>query len=290
MKNVDLYLLGEKGLCVLASIFSNQISCNITVVIGTDKAVKKDYSSEIEALCLEKGVNYFFRGVEFLQGEFAIAVGWRWLINRKNLIVLHDSILPKYRGFSPLVNMLINGEETLGVTALHATEKYDEGDIIEISKRSINYPIKIRDAITLISDSYAEVVLGILNKISADLPLNRTPQDHNSATYSLWRNSDDYFINWRLSAAAIRRFIDAVGFPYDGAKAKIKNDIVEILEAEEVTDVFVENRSSHIGKIIYKENGFPVVICRDGLLKIKILKNKLSEDIISDLGFRVRFE
>ena len=290
MKNVDLYLLGEKGLYVLTSIFSNQVSCNITVVIGTDKAVKNDYSSDIEALCIEKGVNYFFRGVECLHGEFAIAVGWRWLINRKNLIVLHDSILPKYRGFSPLVNMLINGEKTLGVTALHATEKYDEGDIIEISRRSINYPIQIRDAITLISGAYAEVVLSILNKISSGLPLNRTPQDHSSATYSLWRNSDDYFIDWSLSAKSIRRFIDAVGFPYDGAKAKINSEIVVVLEAEEVADVFVENRSSHIGKIIYKENGFPVVICRDGLLKIKLVKNELSENIISDLGFRVRFK
>ncbi|WP_352296958.1 formyltransferase family protein [Pseudoalteromonas sp. 20-MNA-CIBAN-0454] len=290
MKTVDLYLLGEKGLCVLASILSNQVRCNITVVIGTDKGIKNDYSSEIEALCLEKGVNYFFRGIESLHGEYSIAVGWRWLINRQNLIVLHDSILPKYRGFSPLVNMLINGEKNIGVTALHASEKYDEGDIIGVAVRSVNYPIKIRDAIKLISGAYVEVVLNILNKINTELPLTRICQEHSAATYSLWRDADDYFIDWNLNASIIKRFIDAVGYPYDGAKAKVKGEIVEVIEAEEVNDVFVESRSSHIGKVIFKENGFPVVICKSGLLKIKILRNELSEDIIPILGFRVRFE
>jgi methionyl-tRNA formyltransferase len=53
--------------------------------------------------------------------DFNIAISWRWMLKVSNLIVIHDSLLPKYRGFSPLVNMLINGEDTLGVTVLFAT-------------------------------------------------------------------------------------------------------------------------------------------------------------------------
>ena len=42
--------------------------------------------------------------------------------NSENLIVFHDSLLPKYRGFAPLVSQLINGEEYLGVTAIFTND------------------------------------------------------------------------------------------------------------------------------------------------------------------------
>ena len=63
---------------------------------------------------------------------FKFAIGWKWIIdNTSQLIVLHDSLLPKYRGFSPLVNSLINGDTLTGVTALFASSEYDKGEIIE---------------------------------------------------------------------------------------------------------------------------------------------------------------
>ena len=49
--------------------------------------------------------------------------------------------MPKYRGFAPLVNSLVNGEKIIGVTALFASEEYDNGDIIMQSSVDITYPI-----------------------------------------------------------------------------------------------------------------------------------------------------
>ena len=84
--------------------------------------------------------------------DFSIAVAWKWLIKQKDiLIVLHDSLLPKYRGYLPLVSQLINGEKEIGVTSFFANDKYDEGDIIYSSKIDIKYPITIEQAINQIN-------------------------------------------------------------------------------------------------------------------------------------------
>ena len=50
---------------------------------------------------------------------FCIAIGWRRLISgiEGRLIVLHVSLLPKYREFAPTVAQLLAGESEIGVTA-----------------------------------------------------------------------------------------------------------------------------------------------------------------------------
>ena len=73
-------------------------------------------------MCLHKKIKCIDRSqVVFDENEdiIMIAAGWRWLLpSTEKLIVLHDSLLPRYRGFNPLVSQLIDKEERLGVTAV----------------------------------------------------------------------------------------------------------------------------------------------------------------------------
>ena len=57
--------------------------------------------------------------------------------DKSKLIVFHDSVLPKLRGFNPLVTSLINGYEEIGVTVLYGTEDFDRGEIILQKKVNI---------------------------------------------------------------------------------------------------------------------------------------------------------
>lgn len=200
---------------------------------------------------------------------FSITVSWRWLINKTvgKLIVLHDSLLPKYRGFNPLVTYLINGEKEIGVTAIFSSENYDEGDVIGQSSRKINYPIKIKEAIDLISECYVDILLEITNKISKNEPILATKQDAHKATYSLWRDDNDYFIDWNRNSHYIKRFVDASGYPYKCACTSIDNHIIRVKDIEVVRDVVIENRAP--GKIIFLKDGLPVVVCGSGLIKIR---------------------
>ncbi|SUY61132.1 methionyl-tRNA formyltransferase Fmt [Clostridium sporogenes] len=249
---ITLFIMNEKGYSVLEKII-NEIGNKIIdkVISYTDKNVVKDYYCEIKELCYKNEIKFYNKDEIFsINTKYSFAIGWRWIIkDANNLIVLHDSILPKYRGFSPLVNALINGEKELGVTALFASSNYDEGDIIDQKTINITYPIKIAQAIKIISSLYSDIVIELCEKINDNKKIDSIKQDNNNATYSLWRDSDDYFINWNDDATKIKRFVDAVGFPYNGAKALLDNKIVIIDDIDIEDDVIIENRD--VGKVIF---------------------------------------
>ncbi len=297
MKNrVSIFLMGEKGLKTLKAIVQENYSFILDkIIIGKDFNVQKDYSSEIESVCKSFNLNYFFRGEDFeINSEYIIAISWRWMIstNQSKLIVLHDSLLPSYRGFAPVVNQLINKEKYLGVSAIFASEKYDEGDIISSKQIKIDYPIKISNAIGLVGSLYAKIVIEILSSINNNLTLISVKQNNDYATYSLWRDEQDYFINWNRSATHIKRFVDAVGFPYKGAKSYLNNkEVVIIDEVEVVNDLLIIDRDSHIGKVVFMQNDLPVIVCGEGLLKIIKLKFENNDNDVLPLNkFRSRFK
>lgn len=281
-----LYLSGEKGLFSLQSLH-NAIDIIDKVVIGTDKNVQNDYSTDIQNCCVQKNIAFTFDDTN-TNSAYLITIGWRKMINineNQILIVLHDSLLPKYRGFNPLVTALINGDKTIGVTALLGTKEYDKGDIIAQESISVSYPITIQEAITKIATCYVTLLNVIFLKIKTNT-LTAVPQDHEKATYSLWRDQQDYFIHWNSSAKKIMRVINAVGFPYEGAKFRLNNEVYTIIEAHQVADVKIENRTP--GKVIFKENEKIYVVCKKGILCLDKVVNSQNELQKFESKFRLR--
>jgi len=168
-------------------------------------------------------------------------------IDQQKLIVFHDSLLPRYRGFAPLVNALINGEETIGVTALMASEQYDEGPILSQRSAEISYPIKIADAIDRVCELYRDIAIDLASSISESTPIDTRIQDHQDATYSLWRSEEDYAIDWSLSCGDIERFVDAVGYPYKGAVTTASSAHFRVDHVEAFENYQFEN--PHPGKV-----------------------------------------
>lgn len=290
MPRIVLYLMNKKGLEVLKKvldIYSTEII--EYVVLSKDSAVEEDYYNDLLELCTVNGIKYFNKNDDLAQFEgYKFAIGWRWIISDyKKLIVFHDSILPKYRGFSPLVNMLINGEQEIGVTSLFADQEYDKGAIISQKKTKINYPIKIQEAIELVSKLYQNVICEVIDKIVNNEIIEGVPQIEADATYSIWRDEDDYLIDWSKDSTYIKRSIDALGFPYNGARTKINGEYVIVDDSELVEDVVIENRDH--GKVIFLQSGFPVVVCGKGLLKITRARSMNGEFSLSKMSFRTRF-
>jgi len=292
-RTVALFLMSYKGLYVLRGIISEKLDQTIAIIIvGTDKNVINDYSAEIIDLCKEHGIKWCLSKHLNIKDvpEFSIAVSWNRMLNLKNteLIVLHESLLPEYRGFAPLVNQLINREPGIGVTAFIATREYDRGDIIVQNSVPVSYPIKINTAIKLVSELYKKICLRILQMINNGEKIKADPQDESKATYSLWRDHHDYFVDWSRNSDFISRFIDSVGEPYLGAQTFMDNIPVTILDSVPVEDVSVMNRDC--GKVILFSDGLPIVVCGKGLLKItNATFNSTGKSIFPLKKFRIRF-
>jgi methionyl-tRNA formyltransferase len=284
-----LFLMTEKGHAVLQSVVSRLGPGAVSQVVSArDSNVRDDGYQAIRDTCHRAGIPFSDRAsTPAVTADFALAVSWRWMIRGVDrLITLHDSLLPRYRGFAPLPNALINGEPETGVTALFASDQYDCGDIILQKHLPIEYPIKIRQAIERITPLYAAIAGEICASLASGAELPRRPQDDSQTTYSLWRDDLDYEIDWRWDAARIRRFIDAVGDPYSGARTLLNQEPVIIRDAVEEPDVRIENRTA--GKVIFERDG-PVVVCGSGLLRITHMTTPDGRSLLPLAKFRSRF-
>ena len=293
---IIIYLLGKKGLSVLRTVIDKDYADLIkTVVVGKDDNVENDYSDDIIELCNSFGINHCTRdnfepSQKDIRQLIAIAIGWRWIIKDKyqKTVVFHDSLLPKYRGYNPLVTALLNRDQHIGVTALLASDEVDCGDIISQSSIEIEYPLRIGEAIDKISVLYCELAENILSMIREKDPIVGEPQEVDLATFSIWRDEEDYKIDWSNPAKDIKHFIDCVSFPYSGASATINGSLVRILNAKVKPDLCIANRN--VGKVIYIEDQCPVVICGTGLLKLTDVVDEDGKSILPINKFRVRFK
>lgn len=290
-RTVALYLMTSRGLAVLQGLLDRIGPGALRrVVSARDAGTLDDGFDAIQETARAAGLPFFERGeAPPPDGGHALLVGWRWLIDSwEHTVVLHDSLLPRYRGFAPLVASLLNAEPEIGVTAVWAAQEFDVGPVIGRRRAAITYPLTIREALMRIQPLYRELAVEIVERIVAGAPLPAEGQDEDAATYSLWRDEEDYWIDWSRDAGFLRRFVDAVGYPYRGAKSRLNGAVVSVLEVEEVPDVAVEIRQP--GKVLFVRGGCPVVVCGRGLLLLRrLVDRETGESRLPLARFRSRF-
>jgi hypothetical protein len=194
-------------------------------------------------------------------------VGWQYLMKNatNSVVVFHDSLLPKYRGFAPTVSALLRGEPQIGVTAIKPVADFDAGPIIAQSAAPISYPIRIKEALSLQAAMMAKLTKDILSRFQSALA-TAVEQDHAAATFSIWRDARDYSIDWTGSSAEVARMVDTLSFPYGGATARAGDQILVVDAASEVDDLVFPIR--HPGKVWRLDDGRPIVICGTGMVRL----------------------
>ena len=172
---------------------------------------------------------------------------------------------------------------------MFASSEYDKGDVIMQKSMNINYPLKINQAIKEIKPLYYELVEDIYKLILNGSEIPRNKQDENKATYSMWLDEKDYFIDWQnWGAKKIKRFIDAVGYPCDNAKSYLDDKIMHFLDVKVLDDVEIEDRERHLGKVIFIKDGYPVIVCKKGLIGLVDIRDENNKSLM--INFRSRFK
>lgn len=261
--SVGLYLMNEKGLAVLeAAIFDQVEIAHVTTAAA--EGMLDDSHEEIARLAKAHKIPTFLHAhPPAFTGTHSLAAGWRWMLDVPNLVVLHDSLLPRYRGFSPLITALVNGEPQVGVTAFLAEAEPDTGPIIAQASLPVVYPTRMREVLDRLTPLYADIASDVLNELPN---LRYYAQDHAKATWSLWRDEDDYRIDWSQDDRRIQRLVDAASDPFPGAWTTAGDRVYHIDRAEIVPDRRIEDRVP--GKVAYLEGGLPIVVCGRGLLRV----------------------
>jgi methionyl-tRNA formyltransferase len=194
-------------------------------------------------------------------------VGWQYLINEgvERCIVFHDSLLPMFRGFAPTVTALLRGDEEIGVTAFRPNAGVDTGPIY--ARRTVRVPpgASLQTVLDLQTIAMIELALELAERADRG-ELAAVLQDESAATYSLWRDAFDFFVDWRRDAQQVLRHINYVGFPYDGAKGVLHDRVLTIVKARLGPDIAFAIREP--GKLWQIEDGRGLIVCGAGTVWI----------------------
>ena len=172
--------------------------------------------------------------------DLMFVVSWRFIIPnsvyrraRLGAYVFHDSLLPRYRGFSPTVWSIINGETHTGVTLFEMSDGFDEGDVIAQRRVPIGPDQAIAEVLEQVTDTYMDLLRDNLECLVKGTA-TRHPQDHERATYTSKRLPDDNEIDWTASTNSIFNLVRAVSEPYSGAYTYLAGHKIRVWAAKKL--------------------------------------------------------
>jgi methionyl-tRNA formyltransferase len=149
---------------------------------------------------------------------------------RLGTLNLHASILPKYRGASPIQTAIANGERETGVTLMRIVRKLDAGPIADVERVAIG----LRDTALEIEGKLSSACVPLLARTLLKLmdgSLEFVPQDETQATFCRRLVKEDGWLDFHQPATVIAARINGL-FPWPACSVEINGQIVKLGLAE----------------------------------------------------------
>ncbi len=241
---------------IKAGHIPSAVVCNLDKPVGRKKIITPPaikliaQKYNIPVLQPEKLVNYKLQTTNYKPDYFIVAAYSQIIpkeilkIPRLGVIGVHPSLLPKYRGASPIQTAILSGGEITGTTIYLMGEKIDNGPIL--AQRELNYELRIMNY-ELLMRKLAELSADLLIETLPDIEekiKNAVPQDESQATYTKKFLTEDAFVKPEdleeaqndlasspQAAIEIERKIRALN-PEPGVFTFINNKRVKLLEAK----------------------------------------------------------
>lgn len=162
---------------------------------------------------------------QILPEQLLKAAHGRWLN-------VHASLLPKYRGASPVTGAILDGQTETGVTIMELVPRLDAGPIVAVAA----VPITDHDTTGTLSEKLAVVGGELAAKTLPEYVggnVRPQPQDEAAATMTRTLSKADGEIDWSRDAAYLGRFVRAMQ-PWPGAWTTFGNVRITVTNVEAV--------------------------------------------------------
>ncbi|MBA95287.1 MAG: methionyl-tRNA formyltransferase [Rickettsiales bacterium] len=233
-----------ESLAILAKLNINK---TITVITQPDKIRKrgnKIQPTPVKALALQhnltvhtpKSKNEFEKLITNIKPDLIIVIAYAMIIPKDITdtylcINAHTSLLPKYRGASPIQTALLNQDNETGISLIQMNSKLDEGNIIT----QTTIPIEKTDTYGLLHDKLAtltaNMILELVQSYLKNPNVGSTPQNHKLASYCSKITTSDCQLNIndpiKTNLAKIKAYS-----PKPGAYLTIQQQKIKILDAK----------------------------------------------------------
>lgn len=201
---------------------------------------------------------------------------------RYGTLNIHASLLPRYRGVSPISEAILQGENETGVTIMLIDAGVDTGHIL-LKRRIPISPLETTGSLTVkLARVGAEALMEAL-PLWIGGKLTPQPQDEQQASYTRMVRKEDGLIDWHLSADILARQVRAYN-PWPGAHTHWRGKLLKILaahpiapthEPEELSIPTLGSPSAPLGLVtLRKEDGQSMLLVTtgEGLLAVDRLQ------------------
>lgn len=215
--------------------------------------------------------------IQALKPDFIVVAAYGQILPRAILdiapcINLHASLLPKYRGASPIQESLLNDDEYSGVTAMMMEEGLDSGDILALQYQKIDHDTKVDQLFDQLSHIAADLTVTVLNNFDRIKPQKQYESNVSYCKKIKKSNGEVEFDDAKALYLKYKAYCYWPGlFLTSGLKLK------------ELT--FLENSSSNSAGQILKINDDSIVVgCTKGSIQINTLQ-PASKKAMSSLDY-----
>ncbi|MBM3192696.1 MAG: methionyl-tRNA formyltransferase [Chlamydiae bacterium] len=299
---------------VLAFLLQEKLDL-IAVVTRADKP--KGRSQKVEAppvkeICFEMGfkgevyqplkasADEFVETLKKLKPDLFVVVSYGQILKQNVLdiplygtINVHPSLLPKYRGPSPIQSAVLAGDKETGVTIMEMELAMDAGGIIKVTPVEISEETTYEELEKCLAEIAKKSLLEVLQEISISKKIVSTPQNEKDATYTKKIHAEDAFIDWNQSSDEICNFVRGMN-SRPGARTFVDLDGKKVLiKIFRMRKISFEKKEP--GQMIYfnKERGL-VISTKDGAVELLELqlegKKKMStKDFINGFSTKIKF-
>lgn len=266
---------------ILKELLNNKNYEVIGIFTQEDKPVGRKQlltPPHIKQYCLENNINIpilqpkklkdnlvAYISIKELEPDFIVVAAYgqilpKEILNLAPCINLHASILPNYRGASPIQEGILNNDEYFGVTSMLMEEGLDCGDILGYSYLKNEKNMLVSEAFTKLSNLAAKLTITTLDNYDKLKPIK---QNDSSASFCKKIKKEDGEVDFNCAKKLFSKYKAYSFWPGIFLKSELKLKDIE----------FVENSSQNIaGEILEIAKDYIVVGCNQGRLKIRTLQ------------------
>ncbi|WP_066360411.1 methionyl-tRNA formyltransferase [Aliarcobacter cryaerophilus] len=266
---------------ILKELLNNKNYEVIGIFTQEDKPVGRKQlltPPHIKQYCLENNINIpilqpkklkdnlvAYISIKELEPDFIVVAAYgqilpKEILNLAPCINLHASILPNYRGASPIQEGILNDDEYLGVTSMLMEEGLDCGDILGYSYLKNEKNMLVSEAFTKLSNLAAKLTITTLDNYDKLKPIK---QNDSSTSFCKKIKKEDGEVDFNCAKKLFSKYKAYSFWPGIFLKSELKLKDIE----------FVENSSQNIaGEILEIAKDYIVVGCNQGRLRIRTLQ------------------
>ena len=212
-----------------------------------------------------------------LNPDFIIVAAYGQILPKEILdiapcINLHASLLPKYRGASPIQESLLNDDVYTGVTSMLMEEGLDSGDVLGLQYLKIISTMEVSEAFEELSKIAAKLTITTLDNFEKIKPMK---QNESEVSYCKKIKKDHGLVNFSNAKNLYLKYKAYSYWPGVFLKSELKLKDIELIETTSLNEE---------GEILEIAKDFIIVGCKKGSLKIKTLQAP-SKNAINAIDF-----